>query len=95
MQINVYTGNKSTESALHQVVCQIEVANFIDIEGAFDKINFTSIEAAQINHGTSPVVTNWFKYMLSKRTVRFMDDPRVALVAKGCPQGVLSPLCGT
>ena len=99
---HAYTSGKSTESALHLVVSQIEetirdksicLGTFIDIEGAFDRTNFSSIGAALARHGASDIITGWVKNMLSKRTVRFAEGTSAAIVARGCPQGgVLSPL---
>lgn len=99
---HAYSSGKSTESALHMVVSRIEEAieekgiclgTFIDIEGAFDKTNFSSIDNALTKHGADPVLKGWINNMLCKRIVRYAGEPQAALVAKGCPQGgVLSPL---
>lgn len=99
---HAYSSGKSTESALHQVVGQIEEAihqkgsclgTFIDIEGAFDKTNFSSIGAALSKHGVNQVLIDWITNMLSKRVVRLEEEQQLALIARGCPQGgVLSPL---
>lgn len=99
---HAYSSGKSTESALHLVVGRIEEAihqkgiclgTFIDIEGAFDKTNFSSISTALSRHGVEQVLTDWITNMLSKRVVRLAEEQQLALIARGCPQGgVLSPL---
>ncbi|XP_073966168.1 uncharacterized protein [Choristoneura fumiferana] len=100
---HAYSQGKSTESALHAVVSRIEEAienksmclgTFIDIEGAFDKTNFSSITSALTRHRVNPVMVEWIGNMLSKRIIRLnSSETQHALVARGCPQGgVLSPL---
>ncbi|RVE40858.1 hypothetical protein evm_014493 [Chilo suppressalis] len=103
---HAYSMGKSTESALHSVVRQIErglspkqstLGVFIDIEGAFDKTNFTSISQALVRHGVDPTTAGWINNMLKYRAIQVtVNTTKRAVVARGCPQGgVLSPFCGT
>ena len=98
-----YSEGKSTETALHSVVGKIEQAlsckllclgTFIDIEGAFDRTNFNSINDALVSHGVDTALIGWITNMLKYRTIRFAGDAtQRATAVKGCPQGgVLSPL---
>lgn len=100
---HAYLPGRSTESALHSVVRRIErsmdnnmstLGVFIDIEGAFDKASFKSIEAALRKHGVHPMLCTWIGHMLQCRAVSVGDgDSTKGVVIKGCPQGgVLSPL---
>lgn len=102
-QQHAYSTGKSTESALHSVISKIEcavdykcssLAVFIDIEGAFDKTIFHSINAALEEHGVDSTLRGWITNMLRLRAVQVtVNDTTRAIVAKGCPQGgVLSPL---
>lgn len=70
------------------------LGTFIDIEGAFDKTNFSSIQQALQRHRTNPLVTEWIMNMLRQRIIRLSENQtHQALVMRGCPQGgVLSPL---
>ncbi|CAK1595289.1 unnamed protein product [Parnassius mnemosyne] len=70
-----YSLGKSTESALHQVTTKIEEAiqikeiclgSFIDIEGAFDRTNFSSIKGALSRHKFEPALIDWIVYMNNK-----------------------------
>lgn len=103
MHQHAYSSGKSTESALHKVVCRIEkdiknknlcLGAFIDIEGAFDKTNFSSINAALRRHKVDLTLVEWVINMLSLRAVRIdLDGTTRGVVSRGCPQGgVLSPL---
>ncbi|CAB3243886.1 unnamed protein product [Arctia plantaginis] len=100
---HAYSMGKSTESALHRVVSYIEdnlnhqrstLATFIDIEGAFDKTNFTSISQALSRHGVDSTISGWIDSMLRYRAIQFtVSEVTRGVVARGCPQGgVLSPL---
>ncbi|CAK1598330.1 unnamed protein product [Parnassius mnemosyne] len=93
---------KSTESALHKVITKIEEAiqnkeiclgSFIDIEGAFDRTNFSSIKGALGRHKVEPALIDWIVYMLSTRIIKIAGESQPIQIKKGCPQGgVLSPL---
>ncbi|KAG7309924.1 hypothetical protein JYU34_004438 [Plutella xylostella] len=100
---HAYTAGKSTETALHSVVNKIECAltnkestlgAFIDIEGAFDKTNFDSINIALTKYNVNPTLRGWINNMLKLRAVQLnLNGTTRCIVAKGCPQGgVLSPL---
>ncbi|CAB3261689.1 unnamed protein product [Arctia plantaginis] len=100
---HAYSMGKSTESALHRVVAYIEdnlnhkrstLATFIDIEGAFDKTNFTSSSQALSRHGVDSTISGWIDSMLRYRAIQFtVSEVTRGVVARGCPQGgVLSPL---
>ncbi|XP_048004470.1 uncharacterized protein LOC125240570 isoform X2 [Leguminivora glycinivorella] len=100
---HAYSQGKSTDSALHAVVSNIENAltmknsclgTFIDIEGAFDKTNFSSIQQALQRHETNPLLIEWIMNMLRQRRIKLSENQdHQALVMRGCPQGgVLSPL---
>lgn len=100
---HAYNVGKSTETALHQVVSYIEhnlenktctLGAFIDIEGAFDKTTFTSINNALHKYNTPTILISWINEMLSKRIIQTeTNDSTRGLVSRGCPQGgVLSPL---
>jgi hypothetical protein len=62
---HAYQIGKSTETALHNVVTRVESAieykdiafgAFLDIEGAFDRTSFDTIEQAAGKHGIEPAV---------------------------------------
>lgn len=101
---HAYLPGRSTESALHQVVGRIErslenkeltLGAFIDIEGAFDKATFESINTALREYGVAPAISGWIGNMLKWRVVQATagDATIQGVVTKGCPQGgVLSPL---
>lgn len=78
-QQHAYSAGKSTESALHVVVSRLEqdisnktlcLAAFIDIEGAFDKTNFNSIQVALQKQRVEQTLANWILNMLQLRAVR-------------------------
>jgi ribonuclease HI len=94
----------STESALHGVVTRLEetldskefaLAVFLDIEGAFDKTTFQSVDNALRARDVNDTLSAWVLNMLHERHVQVsIGDVKVTKrVTKGCPQGgVLSPL---
>lgn len=100
---HAYSTGKSTESALYCVTSHIgkslsskqsTLGAFIDIEGAFDKTNFTSISHALIKHDVDTTIAGWIDNMLRFRAIQFtVNTITRAVAARGCPQGgVLSPL---
>ncbi|CAF4935806.1 unnamed protein product [Pieris macdunnoughi] len=103
---HAYSSGKSTESSLHNVVSRIgnslkikqsTLGAFIDIEGAFDETNFTSITNALVTCGVPSTLTEWINNMLKQRAIQFTVNPpslfRHFFSGQGCPQGgVLSPL---
>lgn len=101
---HAYQSGKSCESALHQLVARVEKANnkkevalvaFLDIEGAFDRTSFKSMNNALSRHNINNTIGRWVDSMLRGRQVQatLNGDTIEVAVAKGCPQGgVLSPL---
>lgn len=95
---------RSIDTALHCVVNKIEKAFsvkeyalglFLDIEGAFDKVNLDVIHKALVEFGVELSITGWTKFMLGHRRIQVENGrhPISASVRQGCPQGgVLSPL---
>lgn len=101
---HAYQVGKSTDSALHSLVSEVErsfeigevaLGCFMDIEGAFDNTSFQVIRRALDERGVGPVVVRWINSMLRDRAVEAsVCGHRTSLwVAKGCPQGgILSPI---
>lgn len=101
---HAYQTGKDTNSAIHQLVTKLErtltdngtaLTVMLDISGAFDNTDFSSIEAAARKHGVKDWEVNWIKNMLKNRIVKAkMDDSRIRYnPTRGCPQGgCLSPL---
>jgi ribonuclease HI len=99
-----YQAGKSTEAALHPLVCRLEDAVYggqfalsvlIDIEGAFSNTTFRSMEEAMIRFQVPPVIRRWVRFMLRTRVAwaEIKGCKRQREVGRGCPQGgVLSPL---
>jgi ribonuclease HI len=101
---HAYQTGKDTNSAIHQLVTKIErtLANdgtsltiFLDISGAFDNTEFSTIELAAREHGAKEWEINWIHSMLKNRIVKSkIDDNNIGYMpTRGCPQGgCLSPL---
>ena len=99
-----FRGGRSTEAALHQLIHRIEetfvkgdlsMGVFLDIEGAFDKVPFATIEAAAFDKGIHKDVIRWITYMLHNREITITLDEACITekITAGCPQGgILSPL---
>lgn len=99
-----YQAGKSTETALHCLINDIEKAMsekdislcmFMDIEGAFDNTSFISMHQAMIDRGIDASTAGWVQSVFyGRKVVAEMQGSKVAaMAAKGCPQGgVLSPL---
>lgn len=100
---HAFQQGKSTESALHELVSQIEntfdkkeflVATFMDIAGAFDNISFDAISTHITECGLNAKVIDWIKFMLTHRTITFEShgNSKTVKATRGTPQGgVLSP----
>lgn len=100
---HAYTKGKSTESAIHSLVTELERSQkrkarflvlFIDISGAFDNTRFTDISKALYNKKTDNLISNWINEMLSKREIRPTEDEDGDFYSPsaGCPQGgILAP----
>ena len=101
---HAYRTGKSTESAISQVLNQIEkgllkrsytLACFIDISSAFDRLDPKQATRALISKGVPKCIANWYENYL---TMRFLDITiKERTVRKsttiGCPQGgVLSTI---
>lgn len=102
---HAYQRGRSTETALHDLVCGIEgeldkkghaLGAFLDIEGAFDNATFDSLCCAASTHGVNETSVRWIRKMLEGRILQTEVGKDIKLSAKvmqGCPQGgVLSPL---
>ena len=99
-----YQSGKSVDTALHQVVHNLEknmaqgkltLAAFIDLEGAFNKVTFGAINAALRRFELDRTLTRWIMAMLGNRllSVDLFGVYRMGLVDRGCPQGgVLPPI---
>ncbi|GJQ72418.1 hypothetical protein Trydic_g3497 [Trypoxylus dichotomus] len=100
----MHINQESREQAIHQLARRAEIAfghkeialtTFLDIEGAFGRASFLSMERALLRRGVEPTLTRWITSMLNNRTIHIsMNLCNIrAMVAAGCPQGgVLSPL---
>ncbi|CAH2217843.1 jg22999, partial [Pararge aegeria aegeria] len=100
---HAYNTGKSAETALHSVVTKIErdlgnkistLGTFIDIEGAFDKTTFNSIDKALSRKYLHPTLRSWIRALLEHRIIQVdINGTTKGIVARGCPQGgVLSPI---
>ena len=93
----------STESALHKVIHNIErrlakkgfvLGAFLDIEGAFDNLSFSSIKEALHVSPLDSSTASWIFSMVSNRNITFTlkNSQKRIKAERGCPQGgVLSP----
>ena len=95
---HAYQRDKSTETALHNVVGYIEkaiennevtIGAFIDIEEAFSCSSRTAIETAALRHGITPIVVRWMVGMLTDRRIytEWMVKRVEGRVSDTCPQG--------
>ena len=101
---HAYQAGKSVETALHQLVVQVEKALdqqeialgvFLDKEGAFNNTSYDSMYAAPARHGVDYTIIRWIKAILEGwlATATLGGLSRSVAVSRGCPQGgVLSPL---
>lgn len=101
---HAYMENKSTETALHNLVSMVEhtldkkesaIGCFFDVEGAFDKATSIAIEASLIREGIIPPIKQWIMNMLNQRTVtaELGNTTYTVKTKRGFPQGgCLSPL---
>jgi len=80
---HAYQAGKSVDSALHQVVFNVEksmefrentLATFLDIEGAFNKVTFRAINAALRRFGLERTLIRWIMAMLSNRIFRVLSS---------------------
>lgn len=101
---HAYRAGRSTETALHKLVGIVEhsmevgedvVAVFMDIEGAFDRVNHELLVEVLKSRRVHPKAVQWIAAVLSGRIIEVQIGPAKAQahVKLGCPQGgVLSPL---
>ena len=101
---HAYQAGKSVETALHQLVVQVEkvldqqelaLGVFLDIEGAFNNTSYDSMCVALASLGVERTIVRWVKATLEGRRATAMlgNLSRSVAVSRGCPQGgVLSPL---
>ena len=95
---------KSTEAAIHRLTRKIEdsiqngqfgLGVFLDVEGAFDNVKYSSIYKAMLEAKIPTIIANWIKEMLTDRSI-VLTLHGVSItrhIYKGCPQGgILSPL---
>ena len=95
---------KSTEAAIHRLTRKIEdsiqngqfaLAVFLDVEGAFDNVKYSSIYKAMLEAKIPTIIAFWIKEMLTDRSI-VLTLHGVSIsrrIYKGCPQGgILSPL---
>ena len=95
---------KSTEAAIHKLTRRIEdsiqhgqlgLGIFLDVEGAFDNIKFSSIHKALLEAKIPSGIADWIKTMLLDRTItlHLHGLSFTRKIYRGCPQGgILSPL---
>lgn len=94
---------KSTETALHDLVSQIEdtfgkkeyaICTFMDIAGAFDNISLEALNTHIEHCGLNKHIVKWINYMLAHKTITYTHQNHRTTVkaTKGTPQGgVISP----
>jgi len=101
---HAYQAGKSVETALHQLVVQVEKAldqqeialgAFLDIEGAFNSTCYDTMCDALVRHGSEYTIVQWIKIALEGcvAVVTLNGISLRFMISRGCPQGgVLSPL---
>jgi len=94
-----FTENTSCDTALDTLVNFVEkginkkggicVAVFLESQGAFDNIQFSSIKRELINKGTSKESVDWYCQMLENRVVKaeIKDRSCIAQLTQGLAQG--------
>ena len=98
-----FTRGYSTDTALNKLISKVEnsiingnyaLGIFLDIEGAFDNISFTSIEGALQSLSLPPHICNIISSLVRNRITTFNlgEHSITKLLSQGCPQGgVISP----
>ena len=101
---HAYRTGKCTESAISQVLNQIEkgllnrsytLACFIDISSAFDRLDPSKAIKSLIAKGVPVTIANWYENYLKKRYlhITIKDITVTRSISVGCPQGgVLSTI---
>ena len=92
-----------TEAALHKLVHMIErriakkgfvLGTFLDIEGAFDSISFSTIKKIIEKSKIDSITCKWIFQMISNRyaTITFKNITKRFKITKGCSRGEFFPL---
>lgn len=101
---HAYIAGKSVDTAIHRTVYTIEKAlkvkqkalgGFLDMEGAFNKVTFQSVNESTTHFGVNETAGRWIDTMLKSRRViaQYANSCKSGAVTRGCPQGgVLSPI---
>ncbi|WP_443057091.1 reverse transcriptase domain-containing protein [Streptomyces sp. IBSBF 2390] len=101
---HAYCEGKSTETALHTIVRNLEdsieqsdltLVDFIDIEGAFNNVTAEAIIDSLSRKNVDQGICTWIRHMLTSRIVigEIAGSSAVRAVSRGTPQGgVISPL---
>jgi len=101
---HAFTKGRSTDTALSEAVNIIErsamrgkyaLGVFLDIEGAFDNLEFETIRRSLEKRGVNNQFTSWYYFLLKNReiTVSLNGTERHKRPMKGTPQGgILSPI---
>jgi hypothetical protein len=93
---HAYQTGKSTETALHNVITRIEnyiehkdiaLGAFLDIQEAFDRTSFNTINQAAKRHGNKPAICRWICAMLDSRNTCIILSGETLRVsaARRCP----------
>ena len=95
---HAFRSGKSTESALSQIVNEIEkgvlrrgytLAVFTDIAGAFDNLSFDAASKAMKSKKISGEIQRWYEQYLQNRTsvMELKGIAKKIAIKTGCPQG--------
>ena len=99
-----YASGRSTDTALHNLVEEIErglqndgfaITIFIDIEAAFDRCTFETLERAAQSKEVPQWIIDWYKAMLNNRNLKadILGSNQVFRPVQGIPQGgIASPI---
>ncbi|GJQ67073.1 hypothetical protein Trydic_g8024 [Trypoxylus dichotomus] len=86
--------NQESRAIIHELARRAEIAighkeialaTFLNIEGAFDRASFFSMERALQRRGVESTLTWWIITMLNNRTVSINLCNIRATMATGCP----------
>ena len=101
---HAYLKGKSCETALHEVVLEVEsalqcnqytLAAFLDIQGAFNNVTTSAIVKSLTNIGAEHPIKAWIVSMLNSRVIHsnIGCDKSLRYASRGTSQGgVISPL---
>jgi len=94
-----FTESRSCDTALSSIVDKIEqginkkgnicIAVFLDIQGAFDNVQFSSIKRELVNRGASKETIDWYCQLLENRkiTTNLKGKSYTICPMQGAPQG--------